>query len=412
MKNKNNSTNKKPEKPSLFKEYVSHMAGFLSFLIIAGFFAYYLNGVDGLTLMLTLLIALIISIVHIIITGKSIEAEFYTDDVSVSVGDQINAILKINKTISLPTPFIEVGFSQTDSLYPTEFSKIRLSLFQSSGQEIAVPFKVMYSGKTSLEVDYIRVFDYLGLFYRTIYNRQKNPNPKYKTEIKVLPFLPDSPKENPLADNVILSTYTAQGDEEDTIEANTVGKYTAGYENRPFRQGDPIKRINHKLSMRLGKLYVRLDEKPIATGQTIIFDLSNPYDKKQPLTKQDYDNRELLITAGISLMGTFIRQGCCCTAYIYTDFWQSIAIERPEDINLLREFLSDVNKFYNFSLPIKELESKNTSLIIFSQNIKIHDTSADMIQTHPIFYIYPDNMKNCHFENCWKVNSFLEFKPL
>lgn len=414
MIKKNKLKKKEPEQPNPLKEYIFHAAGFLSFLIISGFFTYYLNGSDGITLMLTLLVALLISVVHIIVTGKSIEAEFYANDASVSVGDEINTVLKISKTIPLPTPFIEVGFSQSDSMQPTEFSKIRLSLFQSSSQETAVPFKVMYSGKTSLEVDYIRVFDYLGLFHRTVYNRRKKPNPKYKTEIKVLPFLPDSPRDNPLADNVILSTYAAQGDEEDAIEANTVGKYTAGYENRLFRQGDPIKRINHKLSARMGKLYVRLDEKPIATGQTIIFDLSDPYDKKKPLTQQDYNNRELLITAGISLMGTFIRQGCCCTAYIYTDFWQSVNIERPEDITVLREFLSGAKKFYKFNLPLEELKYKNTSLIIFSQNANIHSAVSkdNMNQTHTIFYIYPESMENCKFENCWKVNSLMEFKPL
>lgn len=89
---------------------------------------------------------------------------------------------------------------------------------------------------------------------------------KSRGKIKIMPNIPDTGSQTELLKAT--SENASFDDNESESDENALGLTgVPGYDHRQYEIGDPLKRINWKLSSKRDELMVRLDEKVTASSQ-------------------------------------------------------------------------------------------------------------------------------------------------
>ena len=88
---------------------------------------------------------------------------------------------------------------------------------------------------------------------------------------------------------------------------------TPGYVHREYVQGDPLKRINWKLSTKKSKLMVRLDEAAASVQPVLVLDL---FRRSGVLPENAVRAEEKLICSFFGLLSLLLDQGIACN-FIY-----------------------------------------------------------------------------------------------
>jgi hypothetical protein len=91
--------------------------------------------------------------------------------------------------------------------------------------------------------------------------------------VRVFPNIPDIPSDNPLIKSAVAS-LRFDSETEETIETKTpfIQSGFPGYTHRDYEPGDPLKRINWKLSAKRGSYLIRLDDETESFRQIIVLD--------------------------------------------------------------------------------------------------------------------------------------------
>ena len=110
---------------------------------------------------------------------------------------------------------------------------------------------------------------------------------------------------------------TSDEEEENDTAMMFSANVAPGYEHREYVQGDPLKRVNWKLSTKKNKLMVRLDEAVASVQPLIILDL---FRRSDATAAEAVLNEEKLIQAVFGLLELMIEQGIACSfAYVGKD---------------------------------------------------------------------------------------------
>ena len=94
------------------------------------------------------------------------------------------------------------------------------------------------------------------------------------------------------------------------FSANT----SPGYEHREYVEGDPLKRVNWKLSSKKNKLMVRLDEAASSVQPLIVLDL---YRKTGASAEYAVITEEKIIRSVFGLVTLLVKQGIACDFAYY-----------------------------------------------------------------------------------------------
>jgi hypothetical protein len=86
-----------------------------------------------------------------------------------------------------------------------------------------------------------------------------------------------------------------------------------GYEHREYEHGDPLKRINWKLSSKKAKLMVRLDEAAASVQPFLVLDL---FRRSHIPTENAVRGEEQLLRSAFGLLNLLVRQGIACN-FVY-----------------------------------------------------------------------------------------------
>jgi hypothetical protein len=91
--------------------------------------------------------------------------------------------------------------------------------------------------------------------------------------IRVFPNIPDIPSDNPLIKSAT-AALRYDSETEETKESSTpfIQSGFPGYTHRDYEPGDPLKRINWKLSAKRGSYLIRLDDETESFRQIIVLD--------------------------------------------------------------------------------------------------------------------------------------------
>ena len=144
-------------------------------------------------------------------------------------------------------------------------------------------------------------------------------------------------------------------------------------EYRKYEPGDPLKRINSKLSAKRGELLVRLDEKPVVSGVLFILDAEAyggyEYDKRIPMAVQN------LLETSLGMGRTLVSRDFGVTFLYESDGeWKSRIVRTERDLLMMRNELSffrlhlDVNGLPGDRIPAKAMIPAGSSVICFTVN--------------------------------------------
>lgn len=275
------------------------LGALFSYLLAIGstiIFALYCSGRVGWFLLMVVVGAPLLSFIWTFVAYWFVSAGLYTGNRLVEKGKWENYRIYVYNKSFLPVPEVSI-YLKNDGRVNLEKKVIALNSVMHGEIVLDTKMFTMFSGMTNVEIEKVVISDFFGFFKLKLKNSKldnvhetykKNyeyaeeaVNVSRKLEIGILPTLKDLDHE----DDWLLSARSAafDGEEpEDTVNDTSVtfGGFP-GYDHRDYVPGDPIKRINYKLSARIGKLQVRLDEAQAVAGISMYMSNILPDDMKE-----------------------------------------------------------------------------------------------------------------------------------
>lgn len=383
-----------------FKNFISYF----SCLLISGFIAYFINGKGGVMLCICLISAFLLSVLNFILVKKKLDVNFQYENILLRKGETFSVKLAVSKHTFLPTPYIEVKFKSSPKLSPMKAEIYKTALFYSKNlAEIKSEYKTLFSGKAFVEIEYVKITDFLGLFSQNIFSNYK--------KIANLKILPDIP-ENVTTDDLLKTSSDAvafDDSDEDTGETIPFGQGTPGYEHRPYVVGDPVKKINWKLSSKRDIFMLRLDEKIAVSNQVLILDVFG-----ETSQTEDFINNDILIEGflGLARIMLFHELTCECWCFVEND-WQMIVVKDEKSLFELQKTLENYDEQLNHTtrLPlVSQKEKGEVAEIIFSNNLDV--SLVELTQKpslHSFFVTTPSSLKSST-DNVWCIDKLFEIK--
>lgn len=268
---------------------MKNIASYLIAVVLSVLYMYFLDEESGLVItaimLITPLISFIITFLSLRLTKIHVNAK--TD--IITCGDAFEAEIDIKRTLPIisPTVIIDFEVSANFNQYPSFSQKFSPQMNKESRYCVKITSKYATCG--SVSVKSVKFSDFLGIFSL----KSKCDYPEFK--IAIIPKIIPSEKDNILFDSLALNfSY----DDEQESSANAYSMHTSpGYEHREYVDSDPLKRINWKMSSKLGKLMVRLDEHLSASMPIFFIDLSANAEIAEILSEESYEQKSILFSS-------------------------------------------------------------------------------------------------------------------
>ena len=338
------------------------MKGLLSYIfciVIALMLTYYINGSGGWLVLMLLIVAFAVSMAVYLVSRKKIQISMEMPYDVVSKGEDFGVKLICKKNTFLPSCFVEVTVETSPNIKVKERMNFKFILSKLSDEIIEIPLTAHFCGSGNVRISSIELTDYLGIVRKAILLEQPD---KFSSDVKILPDIPDTGSQS----EVIKSTsenMTFDDEEEESDETALGMTGMPGYEHRPYEVGDPLKRINWKMSSKRDKIMVRLDEKVTSSSQIFVLD----YPRKLGIDEVYFYNADKIIEASLAMLAILIMQGFECDYSYYLDGWQTIQIKDEKSLLYLQEQLAGIKPYpHEFRFPDRNINKKNLSCLCFT----------------------------------------------
>ena len=182
-----------------------------------------------------------------------------------------------------------------------------------------------------------------------------------------------------------------------------------GYDHRPYVPGDPIKRINWKLSSKRDIYMIRLDEQIRGSGQLFFLDCP-PYEPDD----LNLTVRDCVIEGALTMFTMLLREGREATFFYCSEgLWLSEEIHNMADVYRLQEELAGLSPCEPPTLIPPELLSSSKTPICFTAALAGEEGSAMSIVSQS-----PDALIICSeaaglqmiSPNLWIISDEFEFR--
>jgi uncharacterized protein (DUF58 family) len=152
-------------------------------------------------------------------------------------------------------------------------SLIRFAIASRRSDNFAVTYKAVHWGGGEVGIKNVRLGDFTGLFsFPWHMGRDKNIKEKLLS-IRVFPNIPEIPSDNALIRSAVAALrFDSETEETTETDAPFIQSGFPGYTHRDYEPGDPLKRINWKLSAKRGNYLIRLDDETESFRQVIVLD--------------------------------------------------------------------------------------------------------------------------------------------
>lgn len=219
-----------------------NLLGVLRCAIFAALIMLFIDGETGWLLIYVIVAAVLASAVLVILSRGKITAKMDGFIGMVSVGERAAARLIVSAEGFCFAPFVRVCGSAGGQPFVA-----KTSLVLRKRADIEMYFRPKECGLHEIEINELWISDFFGVV------RFKQPM-RLETRVGVQPRLVDynGPHIQPAS--------IPSDDERESGETAMSFGGTAGYEHREYVAGDPLRRVNYKLSAKKRRLMVRLDE--------------------------------------------------------------------------------------------------------------------------------------------------------
>ena len=320
---------------------------------------YFVSGSGGFFIIFLLLLALLISLITAVSTRSQIDIALSLSSKVVNKGEDFSARLDITKKTALqPTGFIEITLAVT----PNVASKDDVLTYKMicaglHGDSIDIPLKALLCGGGEISVEKIVISDYLGLLS---FKMKRLPK---KCKVNILPRIPDTGSQTEVLRSVSERISFDDSDEESDETSSTLTG-VPGYEHREYVPGDPLKRVNWKLSSKKDQFMVRLDEKVTSSSQ--VFRLDLPSSQTPDLTS--YTMMDIIIEGSLAMLSMLVKSGYESEFNYYIDGnWEMAEISDEGTLVLLQERLAGITPYPKEKrTPDHNINEKGKAMLCFS----------------------------------------------
>jgi hypothetical protein len=386
------------------KKTIKSLLGYIGCIGIALAVTYYIDGTAGVILTTALICAFVFSLILTLAVKRFIRAEITVDRFLLTKKDTLKCIVKLSKKYPIPSSLVEIECGCSPNLSLAESKSYKAAIFSNRITAVEIPYSAKFSGTAEVKITGLRLNDFLGIF------SFKLPIPEEQSSIKVSVY-PDIPDVGIQTDFIRTASEFSgsDDDEEETDESSLNFTGMPGYEHRMYYPGDPIKKINWKLSSKRDTYMVRLDEKVSSAGQ--VFFLDAPLIEENDWTLFVRDN---VIEGALAIFSMMVRDGRETTFFHYSGgLWLRSDIRTLSDIYQLQEQLASFAPSSPEQLIPPEIASIGKTPICFttavSERIDSITTICSQSPQSLVICAESANLRNIS-PNLWTVTSEFELK--
>lgn len=370
------------------RKTVLSLLNYIGCIGMALFVTFVIDGTIGLVLTYALIIALIASLLMTLAVLRSVKAQPVLNGSAFSKGDKVSFDIILTNTSFLPVPAVSVEIESCAHFFINGEKIIKGSVTGKGVNTLSFALTAKHSGKAHIGIKSVTLSDYLGIFSFQI----KQDNAQADITAAIYPDIPDVSIQTSLIKNAV--SFTGADDEEESDETSSTPTGLAGYDHREYVPGDPLKRINWKLSSKRDILMVRLDERIKGSGRTLMLDI--PVSRENEVTLTVRDN---VIEGALALLSSLLAEGRDATLfYCKQGLWMSADIHALQDIYALQEELSDLEPNENALVFPNKIAELSNAPICFTSATADSCASAEYIVSH-----YPDALIICSYASSLPV---------
>jgi len=239
------------------------IAEYIMACILCLIFALYCSGRVGYFLLIVLLLSPALSWSYTFLLSRIIRIQFILEEAVLSKGSLVPARVKILKPAILPVPVMTLLIRTTGGI-AQEKPKLRISSGIKREYTEQLNLRAVHASGAYAGIEGMQLLDFFGIVQFDIKHIDHN-----MYLVGILPEANDTVEIEKELQTVLEEASDIREYEESPFEKSGGFGGFPGYEHREYKPGDPIKRINYKLSAKRDELFVRLDEQQI-NGKVII----------------------------------------------------------------------------------------------------------------------------------------------
>lgn len=262
-------------------------------VLLAGIILFYILFVDSMSLLILIITVVfpVLQFVILMIVSRNISATLSTESQTVYRNTENKIIIRIKNHSVLPVSCAVVSLQITNSL-TNETQSLTTMIPVSSDNEQSIKFSVSYAhcGKISVNLDNIKVYDYIKLFSKKI-------SFGLSQEITVLPSLAGINPE-------VQTTLSTMTDSDEFSKIKPGDDCSEIFNIREYIYGDKINRIHWNLTTKLDELMIKEYSLPVSCHIIIIFEFCTDNNSDEKFSKND-----AAIEAAMSLSYYMVSNG-------------------------------------------------------------------------------------------------------
>ena len=351
----------------------SHLLSYGGCICVALLIMYYLDGSTGVFLVSALVCALVLSLLLTLTSLKTLEVDIAADSTAAAKGENVSLTVRLNNKIILPVPIVEIEIDCPPSMDNGGVSIYKGTVTGHRENILKISLTALYSGLSVIRIKRVSVSDFLGIFLFDI----KMPIDRLSFKVAVYPDIPDAVVQTEFLKSANRFANT-DDEEEESNETSPIPTGMPGYDHREYVPGDPIKRINWKLSSKRDTYMIRLDEIVRGTGQ--MFFLDCPIVEN---TAETLKIRDTVIEGTLAMFSMMVREGRDAVFFYCKDgVWVSNEIHEQGDIFNLQEQLSDFVPCESSEIIPKDILNAGKTPICITAAVKGYEENAAAVATN------------------------------
>jgi len=291
----------------MMKKLIQTILSVLAVALVVYIYTTSFDGEMGMILIAFLVFAPLISL-FFALNGRNRLNISISCDAYVNKGSDLKVKVIVEKEGRLPLPIIEI-VPYVSEVFDDGGKTYRFSMFSEERVEFTFNVRAKTGGNGSIAVRRAYSCGFLGFMKFGL----KKGLPE-AVSVGVVPDVPEIKASSQLFRNIADVVMTTDDDEDNDTSMLFSANTAPGCEHREYVQGDPLKRINWKLSSKRDKLMVRLDEAASAVQPLIVLDL---FRKEGAQPEYAVITEEKILRSVFGLLGVLVKQGIACTFLYY-----------------------------------------------------------------------------------------------